>query len=120
MPQAESRIRLILASRSPQRQLLLRQAGYEFDIEPADIDESNFPASMLPTELALQLSRAKANAVADRFPDAVVLGADTVVAFGDRILGKPKDPADARTMLELLSGTTQIVITGVTVMSRTS
>jgi septum formation protein len=110
--------RLILASRSPRRQELLRQAGYEFDIDPADVDEDNYPATMLPSMLAIQLARNKAQTIADRHPEAVVLGADTVVAFGDEILGKPVDEADARRILTLLSGTTHIVITGVSVICR--
>lgn len=63
----------------------------------------------------MQLARRKADAVAAKFPDAVVLAADTVVAFGDQIIGKPHDAAEAREMLRLLSGTTHIVITGVSV-----
>jgi len=107
--------RLILASESPQRKKLLEEAGYEFTVYPAGIDESRFSKTMLPAELAQALSKAKADAVAPTFPDAVVLGADTVVAFGDLVLGKPKDAADANKMIELLAGTTHIVITGVTV-----
>jgi septum formation protein len=109
---------LVLASRSPRRQALLRDAGYAFVIDPADIEEDDYPPDMLPAELALQLARGKAHAVAARRPDDVVLGADTVVAFGDRILGKPEDTDDAREMLRLLSGTTHIVITGVSVARR--
>jgi septum formation protein len=109
--------KLILASSSPRRQQLLSEAGYIFTVDPANIDET-VPADMLPSEVALHLAQAKANVIADKFPDSVVLGADTVVAFGDRVLGKAADPADARNMLELLSGTTHIVITGVCVIHR--
>jgi septum formation protein len=108
--------RLILASASARRQSLLREAGYAFDVEPAEINESAAPAGMLPADLAKYLAEEKAKQVAGKHPDAVVLGADTVVAFGDRDLGKPKDAADAKRMLALLSGTTHIVITGVCVM----
>ena len=111
------RPRLILASASPRRQSLLRDAGYDFEIHPADVDETNYPAGLSPSDLARHLANIKADAVSAKFPDAVVLGADTVVAFGDLVLGKPKDAADARRMLELLSGTTHIVITGVAVLS---
>jgi septum formation protein len=109
--------RLILASESPQRQKLLAEAGYEFTVYPPPIDEakiSNRPT--MPSELAQSLSKAKAEAVAPIFPDAVVLGADTIVAFGDMVLGKPRDAIDATKMIELLAGTTHIVITGVTVI----
>jgi septum formation protein len=115
MPKDSER-RLILASASPQRKKLLIDAGYELTVYPPNIDETTFAKNVLPADLAQQLSKAKAENVAPTFPDAVVLGADTVVAFGDMILGKPKDAVDAKKMLELLSGTTHIVITGVTVI----
>jgi septum formation protein len=112
--------RLVLASRSPRRQQLLRDAGYEFTIDPADVDEENYPPSWLPSEVALELAKSKANKVSERHPEDVVLAADTVVAFGDRVIGKPKDAKDARRILYLLSGTTHIVITGVAVVRRSS
>ena len=105
----------ILASASPRRQSLLRDAGYEFDVDPADIDETA-PPGLLPSKVALHLAEQKAKAVAARHPEEVVLAADTVVAFGDTLLGKPNDAAHARKMLQLLGGTTHLVITGVCVM----
>lgn len=107
--------RFVLASASPRRQELLASAGYEFDVAPADVDESAYPTGMLPGAVAVHLAEAKAKAVAAKHPDCVVLAADTVVAFGDVPLGKPSDEAGARRMLQLLSGTTHIVITAVTV-----
>jgi septum formation protein len=104
---------LILASGSPRRQQLLRDAGYAFEVDVADVDESAYPANLLPAQVAVHLAEAKARAVAMRHPDAVVLAADTVVAFGDWVLGKPADAVHARKMLQLLSWTTHIVITGV-------
>jgi septum formation protein len=112
---ASSQPRLILASASPRRQQLLRDAGYAFLVKPADIDEDDH-APMLPADLAEFLASQKAQAVARLHPHDVVLGADTVVAFGDEILGKPRDSADARRMLRLLAGTTHVVITGVAVV----
>lgn len=111
--------RLILASSSPRRKSLLEEAGYKFLIHPADVDETP-PPNILPVELAELLSLAKGNAVAEKYPEDVVLAADTVVAFGDYILGKPADAAQARNMLSLLSGTTHIVITGVTVIRKSA
>ena len=111
--------RLVLASASPRRQQLLREAGYEFAVFPANIDEDDY-LNLLPIELARHLSFEKAKAVAARFPVDVVLAADTVVAFGDRSMGKPEDAEEARRMLTLLAGTTQIVITGVTIMQKES
>ena len=88
--------RLILASGSPRRQQLLREAGYEFVIDPADVDEDDYPQGTRPGDLAESLALRKAQAVAERHPaDVVVIGADTVVAFGDTILGKPDDADDA-------------------------
>lgn len=108
---------LILASNSPRRQELLREAGFEFSVEPSDVDEDALALAgeSLPSAVALRLAEAKASAVAEKFPDNVILAADTVVAFGDQLLSKPIDAADARRMLALLSGTTHIVITGVCV-----
>jgi len=111
--------RLVLASASPRRQQLLRQAGYEFAVFPANIDEDSV-LNLMPIELARHLSFEKAKAVATRLPHDVVLAADTVVAFGDRALSKPEDAEDARRMLALLSGTTHIVITAVTLMQKES
>src|SRR5215208_1356830 len=115
----ERQRRLVLASASPRRQQLLREAGYEFAVFPADIDEDSYP-TLLPIELARHLSFEKAKAVAARFPQDVVLAADTIVAFGDRAMSKPDDAEDARRMLTLLSWTTHIVITGVTAMHKES
>lgn len=110
--------RLILASASPRRQQLLSEAGFHFDIDPAEIDETAHPASILPSQVAMFLAEAKARAVATRDPDGVVLAADTIVCFGDQILGKPADAKHATKMLSLLSGTTHLVITGVCVEYR--
>jgi septum formation protein len=119
-PRSESSGRLILASASPRRQELLRGAGYEFVVYPAEINEQVFPPNLPPIELAQHLSIVKARAVAARFPADLVLAADTIVVFGDKPLGKPADADDARRMLTLLSGTTHIVITGVTLACRQS
>ena len=108
--------RLILASSSPRRQQLLRDAGYVFTTEPAEIDENHYPPTLRPGELAEYLARRKADFVSARFPDDVVLAADTVVAFAEAVLGKPKNADDARRMLQLLSGTMHSVITGVAVI----
>ncbi|HEV7301457.1 MAG TPA: Maf family protein [Tepidisphaeraceae bacterium] len=107
--------RLILASGSPRRRQLLAEAYYAFEIIPSDIDESQVPTDLRPSEVAAYLARGKAAVIAARFPDAVVVGADTVVALGDLLLGKPADATDARRMLSLLSGTAHHVTTGVAV-----
>jgi len=114
--------RLILASASPRRQQLLREAGYEFLTYPADLDEAAIArpkkVGLSPENLAVYLAGVKAQMVAERFPDDVVLAADTLVAKEAEILGKPLDANDARRILTLLSGTTHRVITGVAVISR--
>ena len=106
---------LVLASASPRRLELLTQIGLAPDlIDPAEIDEAPL-AGETARLLALRLARAKAAAVAARHPGAFVLAADTVVAVGRRLLGKPADEADAARMLALLSGRAHRVLTAVAV-----
>jgi septum formation protein len=113
--------RLILASASPRRQSLLAEAGYAFTVEPADVNEADYPTALLPSGVAEHLAHSKALAVAERhLDDVVVLGADTVVAFGDMMLGKAVDAEDARRILTLLAGTTHLVITGIAVIRRSA
>lgn len=108
---------LVLASSSPRRLELLRQVGIEPDlVDPADIDETP-GRDETPRRLVLRLALEKAGAVAARHPGAFVLGADTLVAVGTRILGKPEDEADARRMMTLLSGRSHKVFTGVAVIA---
>src|SRR5271154_6121624 len=108
--------RLILASASPRRQSLLRDAGYTLVVYPSNLDERSLEEpGILPADLAMRLAIAKAAAVSEQFPNDVVLAADTVVAFGDQAIGKPEDAEDARGMLSLLAGTTHLVITAVVV-----
>ena len=111
--------RLILASASPRRQSLLREAGYRFLVCPADLDEDRLTAEarLSPDDLPSYLARAKARAVSAQFPGDVVLAADTVVALGDQIIGKAAAAADARRILSMLSGTRHRVITGIVVVS---
>jgi septum formation protein len=106
-------MRLILASASPRRAELLTSAGFAFDIVPADVDESLLPREQ-PASYALRVAVAKATAISAVVEDeSVVLAADTVVVIGDRILGKPVDDSDARSMLQLLSGAVHTVLTAV-------
>ena len=106
-------MRLILASASPRRLDLLARIGIVPDaIEPADIDESVL-AGELPRDHALRLASQKATAVAARFPDDLVLAADTVVAVGRRILPKVEDETTLRQCMALLSGRRHRVLTGV-------
>ena len=108
---------MILASQSPRRIELLREAGYEFFVCPANIDETPLPGED-PFKLVERLARAKCAAVASEHAAAgeAVLAADTIVALGGELLGKPADAADARRMLHELSGRTHQVATGVCIM----
>jgi septum formation protein len=103
---------LILASASPRRQELLRNAGISFTVQPADIGETPL-AGESPRGCAERLAREKALAVFQRESQSYVLGADTIVVVDDVMLGKPRDAEDAARMLRLLSGRTHEVITGV-------
>ncbi len=112
---ADARPRLVLASASPRRLELLRQIGVEPDlIVPTEIDETPGPGET-PPRLAERLAREKAAAAARRAPGDFVLGADTVVAVGRRVLGKAVDEAQARRFLALLSGRSHRVLTGVAI-----
>jgi septum formation protein len=137
---------LVLASSSPRRRELLAQAGYSFEVHPADIPEDPLPnedpiayvtrlarekAQAVYNELALKghdFSRAESDSKNARAlaPEGVlsetlaVLAADTTVTLDNHILGKPSDPADAARMLRLLSGRTHQVITGIALISATS
>ena len=103
---------LILASASPRRQELLSQAGIEFTVQAADVDESVL-AGEGARVCAERLAKEKALRVWKQRPQEWVLGADTVVAVEGEILGKPVDPADAERMLRRLAGRSHEVITGV-------
>ncbi len=108
---------LVLASASPRRVELLAQAGVVPDlVAPMDIDEAPLKDET-PRMLATRLAIGKATAGAALHPEAHVIGADTVVAVGRRMLGKPADVAEARTMFALLSGRNHRVFTGVAVAS---
>jgi septum formation protein len=102
---------LVLASASPRRQELLRNAGISFVARPADIPEVPQPGEA-PRTFAERMAREKARALS-RKPDDFVLGADTIVVVDAEILGKPRDDDDAARMLRLLSRRTHQVITGV-------
>ncbi|MBU0609419.1 MAG: septum formation protein Maf [Armatimonadetes bacterium] len=95
--------RLVLASASPRRQEILRRAGIDFEIAVSDAEDS-VAARGAPRAVALAGARLKARDVALRVSGRLVVGADTVVAVGRHVLGKPADAAEARQMLELLSG----------------
>ena len=106
--------RIVLASASPRRAELLRAAGVDFDVQPADVDES-LGGGELPIEYVSRLAEAKGRVIYERDTARTVLAADTVVVVDGHILGKPADGADARRMLRLLSDRKHEVLTAVSV-----
>lgn len=107
--------KIILASSSPRRRELLTTAGLEFEIIVREVDES-IPEGTLPVDAARMTAKKKALAVAKDYAGCIVIGADTIVVAGDKILGKPADKADACRMLRMLSGVEHEVITGVCIV----
>ena len=108
--------KFILASRSPRRKELLSKCGIIFECIPADIDET-LDASLSLQKAVEDLSFRKASAILDVYPDATVIGSDTIVTLDGEILGKPKDRNDAIRMLAELSGKQHEVITGLCILS---
>ncbi len=105
--------RLILASKSPRRHDLLKKMGFTFIVHAPDVDEN---ISGSPSDMVRLLSERKANAVRDQYGEGWIIAADTLVALGDRALGKPSDKQDAFKMLASLSGRNHQVYTGVCLM----
>lgn len=106
--------RLILASASPRRADLLRQLGLEPHVAPAHVDEAYLPGES-PRDHVERLAREKAEKVAAGYQEALVVGGDTVVVDGDRILGKPRSPEEAVAMLLSLAGREHRVLSGIAV-----
>ncbi len=102
--------RVILASASPRRRQLLGAAGIEFEVIESFVPEQHV-AGEPPRVYALRMAQEKAVAVSARFPEAIVIGADTIVVCETQILEKPADAGDARRMLAMLSGRTHMVVT---------
>ena len=109
-------MRLILASTSPRRKEIMQNAGFVFEVIPSFADENieDTPPAQMVTSLALL----KAKEIAVQIPDAVVVGADTIVCFKGNILQKPKDESDAVQMLKMLSGAVHEVYTGVAIVTK--
>jgi len=109
-------MKLILASASPRRQELLKTAGFNFEVIPANIDETPNP-SHTPEQLVRSLAEQKCEAIHNTMPKEIVIGADTVVVIDGLILGKPSNKAEAFDMLKRLQGHPHIVYTGVSIRS---
>lgn len=110
-------MKIILASNSPRRKELLSQERIDFDIVPARVKEE-IRSNLTPKENVERLARIKCLEVFDRNPDSIVLAADTIVVFNNKIFGKPRDEKDAYDMLKQLQGKTHEVMTGVCVASK--
>jgi septum formation protein len=108
---------IILASSSPRRQYLMKEAGFEFVVKKPDVEE-DFPSSMNVEEVAMFLAKKKADFFRDAINNEVVVTADTVVILGNKILNKPANRDEAIQMLSQLSGHTHKVITGVCILSK--
>ncbi len=109
--------RLILASASPRRAELLHLLGLDFEIIPSHMDETS-KYGEAPSDHVLRLSLEKADQIAALFPEALVLGADTVVVIDGLVLGKPKTQSEARQMLIALGGREHIVYTGFSLIQK--
>lgn len=113
--------KIILASASPRRRELLSQIGLEFEVRPGNMEE--ITKSRIPSQMVLELSEGKAMNVFERLSEEeqgtfIVIGADTVVAFGDQIMGKPENRRQAAEMLSCLQGNIHQVYTGVTLVRK--
>lgn len=106
--------RIILASGSPRRKELLEQIGLEFDVIPSGAEE--VITRQIPAEVVEELSGQKADDVAAGIEEGIIIGSDTVVCQNNKIMGKPKDRAQAWEMLRQIQGNTHSVFTGVTVL----
>ncbi|MBR1486082.1 MAG: septum formation inhibitor Maf [Synergistaceae bacterium] len=108
--------KIILASGSPRRRELLKDIGIEFEIFKPNVDESKLENEK-PEDLCLRLSRLKAKSGAEKFPDSIIIAADTIVVIDGKILGKPHDRNEAFKMLKTLQNREHEVITGLSVAS---
>lgn len=113
------RIKIILASKSPRRSQLLKEAGFDFIVKTKETEET-YPADLEVEKVAEYLAKKKAFAAKEFIEkDSILLAADSIVAVGNKIYGKPKDAKDAYRILAELSGKTHKVITGVCLLSST-
>ncbi|MDQ1001337.1 septum formation protein [Neobacillus niacini] len=107
---------LILASSSPRRKELLENLRLTFTISSSEVDES-FDPTLSPEDVVMDLAERKAKVIFKENPEAFVIGSDTIVVADGQVLGKPKDEANAKRMLEKLSGRKHDVYTGVSILS---
>lgn len=109
-------IRIILASDSPRRRMLLQQIGFRFDAVSSGIEEDEYDGRVSPEEYVKRIASSKASHVGSNISEGIIVGADTIVVIDGRVFGKPKSQRDAIQMLELLNGRWHYVYTGVSVI----
>ena len=109
--------KIILASKSPRRAEILSMIGVNFKVAPSKIEEQINP-KIEQNEIAISISKAKAETISHKYPNDIIIGADTIVVFNEGIFGKPKDKNESKKMLKALSGNSHKVITGVTIMNK--
>lgn len=108
---------IVLASTSPRRKQLLQQTGLDFEVIPSGYEE-DMTLPLSPAKLVKQLSFGKASEIAEKYPEAIVIGGDTIVSFGGEVMSKPQDAAEARATLLKLRGQKTQVFTGVTIICK--
>ena len=109
--------KIILASQSPRRAEILRMIGVNFKVDSSNINEE-MNQKIEQNEIAMNISKAKAEKISQKYPNNIIIGADTIVVYNEKIFGKPKDKNESRKMLKALSGDCHKVITGVTIMNK--
>jgi len=109
--------KIILASKSPRRARVLEMIKVNFKVAPSKINEEINP-KIEQNEIAIDISKAKARTISNRYPNDIIIGADTIVVSNEEIFGKPKDINESKKMLIALSGNSHKVITGVTIMNK--
>ena len=112
----ENNYKIILASKSPRRAEILKMIKVNFIVVPSKIKEEINP-KIEQNETAINISKSKAKAISHKYPNDLIIGADTIVVLNEEIYGKPKDINESKKMLKALSGNSHKVITGVTIMN---
>ncbi|NQT50313.1 septum formation protein Maf [Candidatus Kuenenbacteria bacterium] len=110
---------IILASTSPRRQEIMSKTGLKFKVIPSNYEE-DMTLKLTPIKLAKLLSRGKAQSIAKKYQNHIIIGADTFVVLEKKLLGKPKSPAEAKTMLKAISGKILLIVTGFTIIDTES
>ena len=113
----DNNYKIILASKSPRRAEILRMIGVNFKVESSNIHEQ-INQKIEQNEIAINISKAKAEKISHKYPSDIIIGADTIVIFNNEIFGKPKNIKESKKMLKALSGHSHKVITGVTIMNK--